>query len=72
MNNADSREYLKKQIDTVPMELVNQVRTFLAFQMNKLGMFENDTDYLNAVPGMAEKIVEGLNTPLSECFEDLE
>ena len=29
--------------------------------------YDNDTDYLNAIPGMREKIIAGLNTPLSEC-----
>jgi len=29
--------------------------------------YGNDTDYLNAIPGMAEKIIAGKNTPLSEC-----
>jgi len=29
--------------------------------------YDNDTDYLNAIPGMTEKIIEGHNTPLSEC-----
>jgi hypothetical protein len=29
--------------------------------------YDNDTDYLNAIPGMAEKIIDGHNTPLSEC-----
>ena len=29
--------------------------------------FDNDTDYLNAIPGMAEKIIEGNKIPSSEC-----
>lgn len=29
-----------------------------------------ETLYLCSVPGMREKIVEGLNTPLEECVED--
>jgi len=29
--------------------------------------YDNDTDYLNAIPGMAEKLISGMNTPLSEC-----
>jgi len=29
--------------------------------------YDNDTDYLNAIPGMAEKLIRGMNTPLSEC-----
>jgi len=30
--------------------------------------YDNDTDYLNAIPGMAEKLLAGHNTPLSECI----
>jgi hypothetical protein len=29
--------------------------------------YDNDTDYLNAIPGMTEKLINGMNTPLSEC-----
>ena len=28
--------------------------------------------YLLSVPGMRESIIEGLNTPLEECSEELE
>ena len=27
-----------------------------------------ETLYLNSIPGMAESIIEGMNTPLSECY----
>ncbi len=27
-----------------------------------------ETMYLNSIPGVAESIVEGMNTPHSECF----
>jgi len=28
--------------------------------------YDNDTDYLNAIPGMAESIIESMNMPRSE------
>jgi len=28
--------------------------------------FDNDTDYLNAIPGMAESLIEARNAPASE------
>jgi hypothetical protein len=28
--------------------------------------YDNDTDYLNAIPGMAESIIESMNAPASE------
>jgi len=30
-----------------------------------------ETLYLTSVPGMRESIIEGLNTPIEECSEDL-
>jgi PHD/YefM family antitoxin component YafN of YafNO toxin-antitoxin module len=29
-----------------------------------------ETLYLNSVPGMREKIIEGMNTPLDECISE--
>jgi prevent-host-death family protein len=31
-----------------------------------------ETIYLSNIPGMREKIIKGLNTPLDECVEDTE
>lgn len=31
-----------------------------------------ETLYLTSVPGMRESVIEGLNTPLEECSEDLD
>lgn len=31
-----------------------------------------ETLYLTNIPGMKEKIIKGLNTPLEECVEDSE
>jgi uncharacterized membrane protein YpjA len=30
----------------------------------------NDTEYLLSIPGMREKIIEGLRTPIEECSEE--
>ena len=30
--------------------------------------YENDTDYLNSIEGMAEKIIAGMKESLSECI----
>jgi hypothetical protein len=32
--------------------------------------YDNDTDYLNAIPGMADSIIKSMNAPMSE-FEDI-
>jgi len=31
-----------------------------------------ETLYLHAVPGMADSIIKGLNTPVDKCSEDLD
>jgi len=31
--------------------------------------YDNDTDYLNAIPGMAELIIESMNAPASEFID---
>ena len=62
-----TREYAKMQIDTLPEGVIDRVVEFISFQRFSLGLLENDTDYLLSVPGMAEKIKDGLNTPISEC-----
>ncbi|GHU92936.1 hypothetical protein FACS1894208_01200 [Clostridia bacterium] len=67
-----SREYIKTRIDELPDGIVERVREFLSFQLYSLGLFDNDTDYLNSVPGMADVIIKGVNTPVSECYEGLE
>jgi len=64
MNN---REYVKTQIDVLPESAVEKIIEFVSFQKYSLGLYDNDTDYLSSVPGMTEKITDGLDTPLSDC-----
>lgn len=33
-------------------------------------MRKNDTEYLSSIPGMKEKIIAGMNTPLEECVAE--
>jgi len=46
------------------LELSEPLSPYIGVDPNN---YDNDTDYLNAIPGMREKIITGLNTPLSEC-----
>ncbi|MCL2099411.1 MAG: hypothetical protein FWH24_03115 [Oscillospiraceae bacterium] len=62
-----NREYIKNQIDTLPESALEKLAEFITFQRFTLGLYDNDTDYLMSIPGMADKLKEGLNTPLSEC-----
>jgi len=41
------------------------------FQLYSLEVFDNDTDYLQAIPGMTESILEGKATPVNECLDSV-
>lgn len=64
-----NREYARSQIDILPDSAVDKVIEFILFQRYALGLFDSDDDYLASMPGMTDSIVEGLNTPLSECVD---
>ena len=62
------KESIKSEIDTLPNEILYAVRDFLMFQKYRSIIEMDDTTYLNSIPGMADSIKEGINTPLSECI----
>jgi len=62
-----AREFIKTQADTLPESALERVVEFISFQKFTLGMYEDETDYLMSVPGMAEKIKAGMAEPLSDC-----
>lgn len=66
-----NREYIKTQIDTLPDSVVEKVQEYIAFQKFTLGLLGSDTEYLDAIPGMKESILEGKATPLSECLDSI-
>jgi hypothetical protein len=61
------RESVKREIDTLPNDALYAVRDFLQFQKYRDILEMDDTTYLNSIPGMAESIRNGIETPLSEC-----
>jgi len=60
------RETVKREIDVLPEDTLRLVREFIVFQKYR-AVLDDDTAYLNSIPGMAESIREGLATPVSEC-----
>jgi hypothetical protein len=62
-----NRDYAKAQLDILPDKAIEKIIEFISFQKYRFGLYENDTDYLQSVPGMADKIKTGLQTPLTEC-----
>ena len=61
-----SREALKKDIDLLPREALVDLQKYILMQKFYFDAFDNDTDYLNSIPGMAEKIISSMQEPLSE------
>lgn len=62
-----SKDLAVKEINSLPDSAIDKVIEFIMFQKYMLGLFENDTDYLESIPGMVDKIKDGMNTPLSDC-----
>ena len=62
-----NRDYVKMQIDALPDGVVEKIMEFIAYQKFALGIYDNDTDYLTAIPGMAESIKSAGAEPLSSC-----
>jgi hypothetical protein len=63
-----NREYVKTQIDALPDSVIEKVQEFIAYQKFSLGIFESDTDYLTAIPGMVESIKAAADEPLIDCI----
>ena len=62
-----NRDYVKMQIDVLPDGIIERIVEFIAYQKFALGIYDNDTDYLTAIPGMAESIKSAAAEPLSSC-----
>ena len=66
-----SRDYIASKLDILPESTLEKVQEFISFQLYCLGMFEDDTEYLESIPGMAESIMEGKAAPVSECLDSV-
>ncbi|MDR3312326.1 MAG: hypothetical protein LBS64_04250 [Spirochaetaceae bacterium] len=61
------RDSVKTEIDALPGELLALVRDFVLFQKYRNVLTEDDSTYLQSIPGMAAAIREGRDTPVSQC-----
>jgi len=61
------RESVKKEIDTLSNDMLYAVRDFLIFQKYRDILEMDDVAYLKTIPGMADSIKEGIETPISDC-----
>ena len=61
------REAIKSEIDVLSDDALYAVRDFLLFQKYRSILEMDDNTYLSSIPGMADSIRKGINTPLDEC-----
>jgi hypothetical protein len=68
MPGMNNRDYVRTQIETLPDSVIDKLQDYIAYQRFSLGLFENDTDYLTAIPGMVESIKAAGAEPLDKCM----
>ena len=64
-----NREYVKAQIDALPDSVIDIIQDFIVYQKFSLGLFDNDTDYLTAIPGMVASIKAAAAEPMEDCAD---
>ena len=63
-------EIINQEINTLPLLSQKEVLDFVLFLKNRLST-QTDTDYLSNNTDSKQAIIDGLNTPLDQCFEFL-
>ena len=69
-NDTVQIESLKEEVKSLTKE-VQSLRAEIA-QLKQGWQSLQETLYLLSIPGMRESIIEGLNTPVEECSEELD
>ena len=64
-------EIINKEINTLPLTSQKEVLDFVLFLKKRINI-ETDSDYLSKNPEIKQAIIDGLNTPLDECSEELD
>lgn len=64
-------EIINSEINTLPLVSQKEVLDFVLFLKNRIST-ESDTEYLSKNADIKQAIIEGLNTPLNECSEQLD
>jgi hypothetical protein len=65
------QEKINQEINSLPLNSQKEVFDFVLFLKSKINA-ETDTDYLSKNADSKQAIIDGLNTPLSECSEHLD
>ena len=64
-------ELINKEIYKLPLTSQKEVLDFVLFLKKRINI-ETDSDYLSKNPEIKQAIIDGLNTPLDECSEQLD
>jgi len=64
-------EIINKEINTLPLTSQKEVLDFVLFLKKRISI-ETDSDYLSKNAEIKQAIIDGLNTPLDECSEELD
>ena len=69
MSAIAKKMYLISEIDNLPEEVLGEIIDYVGYIKLKKGMYENDTEYLESIPGMIESIKEGMKEKVSDCVD---
>lgn len=64
-------EINNREINTLPLLSQKEVLDFVLFLKNRVNS-QTDTDFLSKNTEIKQSIIDGLNTPLDECSEQLD
>jgi hypothetical protein len=64
-------EIINKEINTLPLTSQKEVLDFVLFLKKRINI-ETASVYLSKNPEIKQAIIDGLNTPLNECSEQLD
>ncbi|WP_024299213.1 hypothetical protein [Methylomicrobium lacus] len=65
------QEKINQEVNALPISSQKEVLDFVLFLKREVGK-ESDSDYLSKNPEIKQAIVDGLNTPLDQCSDQLD
>jgi spore coat protein CotF len=65
------QEKINQEINALPLNSQKEVLDFVLF-LKKVVNTETDSDYLSKNPDIKQAIIDGLNTPINECSDQLD
>ena len=65
------QEKIHQEVNALPLISQKEVLDFVLFLKNNINA-ETDSDYLSKDPKIKQAIIDGLNTPLDECSDQLD